>query len=166
METTALWQQQACACSVTKSCLTRCDPMDCSPLGFPVHGISQARILEWAAISPSGDLPDPGTEPTFPASQVDSLPLSHQGSPAMSTPNTKLWSLGPFLTLRSQDLEKWPFQFWTQGHRMSLGRGGKDLGRPGEEHVAQRDVHPTTGGWAVSRPSSSHHDPGKGGDAS
>ena len=49
---------------------------------------------------------------------------------------------------------------------MSLGRGGKDLGRPGEEHVAQRDVHPTTGGWAVSRPSSSHHDPGKGGDAS
>ena len=28
-----------------------CDPMDCSPSGFSVHGISQARILEWVAIS-------------------------------------------------------------------------------------------------------------------
>ena len=28
-----------------------CDPMDCSPPGSSVHGISQARILEWVAIS-------------------------------------------------------------------------------------------------------------------
>ena len=35
---------------VTQSCPTLCDPMDCSPLGS-VHGISQARILEWVAIS-------------------------------------------------------------------------------------------------------------------
>ena len=35
---------------VTKSCLF-CDLMDCSPLGSSVHGISQARILEWIAIS-------------------------------------------------------------------------------------------------------------------
>ena len=28
-----------------------CDPMDCSPLGSSIHGISQARILEWVAIS-------------------------------------------------------------------------------------------------------------------
>ena len=39
--------------SVTKSCLTLCDPMDYSPPGFSVHGISQARILEWVAISSS-----------------------------------------------------------------------------------------------------------------
>ena len=38
-------------CLVTKSCLTLCDPMDCSPPGSSVHGISQARILEWDAIS-------------------------------------------------------------------------------------------------------------------
>ena len=31
--------------------LTLCDPMDCSPPGFPVHGTLQARILEWVAIS-------------------------------------------------------------------------------------------------------------------
>ena len=32
-------------------CLTLCDPMDCSPPGSSIHGILQARILEWAAIS-------------------------------------------------------------------------------------------------------------------
>ena len=35
----------------TQSCPTLCDPMDCSPPGFSVHGILQARILEWVAIS-------------------------------------------------------------------------------------------------------------------
>ena len=33
---------------VTHSCLTLCDPVDCSPPGSSVHGILQARILEWA----------------------------------------------------------------------------------------------------------------------
>ena len=36
---------------VAQSCLTLCDPMDCSPPGSSVHGISQARILEWGAIA-------------------------------------------------------------------------------------------------------------------
>ena len=36
---------------VAQSCLTLCDPMDCSPPGSSIHGILQARILEWAAIS-------------------------------------------------------------------------------------------------------------------
>ena len=38
---------------VPQSCLTLCDPMDCSLLGFSVHGRLQARILEWVAISVS-----------------------------------------------------------------------------------------------------------------
>ena len=36
---------------VTQSCLTLCNPVDCSPPGFSVHGILQARILEWVTIS-------------------------------------------------------------------------------------------------------------------
>ena len=36
---------------VSQSCLTLCDPGDCSPPGSSVHGILQARILEWVAIS-------------------------------------------------------------------------------------------------------------------
>ena len=42
-----------CLCSVRQLCLTVCDPMDCSPLDFSVHGIFQARILERVAISSS-----------------------------------------------------------------------------------------------------------------
>ena len=57
-----------------------CDPMDCSPPGSSVGGISQARILEWVAISFSGDLPDTRVEPTLPAYQADSLSFIYLGS--------------------------------------------------------------------------------------
>ena len=36
---------------VTQSCPTLCDPVDCSLLGSSVHGVFQARVLEWVAIS-------------------------------------------------------------------------------------------------------------------
>ena len=36
---------------VAQSCPTLSDPMDCSPLGASVHGIFQARVLEWGAIA-------------------------------------------------------------------------------------------------------------------
>ena len=39
--------------------------MDCSPLGFSIHGIRQARILEWVAILFSEDLPNSGIKPQF-----------------------------------------------------------------------------------------------------
>ena len=48
--------------------------MDYSLPGSSVHGILQARILEWVAIPFSEDLPDSGTEPGSPALQADSLP--------------------------------------------------------------------------------------------
>ena len=48
---------------VTQSCPTLCNPMNCSPPGFSVHGISQARILEWVAIPSPGDLFNPRSEP-------------------------------------------------------------------------------------------------------
>ena len=35
---------------VSQSCLTLCNPMNCSPPGSSVHGILQARILEWVAM--------------------------------------------------------------------------------------------------------------------
>ena len=59
---------------VAQSCLTLCDPVDCSPPGSSIHGIFQARVLEWVAISFSRDLPDPGIEPRSPAFQADALP--------------------------------------------------------------------------------------------
>ena len=48
---------------VTESSLILFNPVDCSPPGSSVHGILQARIVEWVAIPFSRDLPDPGIEP-------------------------------------------------------------------------------------------------------
>ena len=49
-----------CACLVTQSCLTLCDPMDyIAPLGSSVYGFFQGRILEWIAISSSRESSQP-----------------------------------------------------------------------------------------------------------
>ena len=75
---------RACAKSL-QSCPNLCNPIS-SPPGFSVHVILQARILEWLLFPSPEDLPNSGIEPEplkTPAMQVDSLPLSHQGSPKM-----------------------------------------------------------------------------------
>ena len=46
-----------------QSCLALRDLMDCSPQDSSVHGIFQARVLEWVAFPPPGDLSDPGIDP-------------------------------------------------------------------------------------------------------
>ena len=67
---------------VDKLCLTLCDTMDCSPPGSSVHGILQARILEWVGHSLfQGIFLTQGLNPCLLHRKVDSLPLSHQGSP-------------------------------------------------------------------------------------
>ena len=53
--------------------------MDYSLSGSSVHGILQARILEWVAI----DRPNPGIKPGSPALQADSLPSEPPGKPIM-----------------------------------------------------------------------------------
>ena len=65
--------------------MSLCDPMDCSPPGSSVHGILQARILEWVAVPfsiPSpGDLPNHQSNPGLPHCRQILYHLSHQGSP-------------------------------------------------------------------------------------
>ena len=68
-----------CCCLVAKSCPTLWDLMDYSPLGSSVHGISQARILEWITIPSLGDLPDLGIE-----SELSYCVLSTGGFPDSS----------------------------------------------------------------------------------
>ena len=68
--------------SVTQSGLTLCDPMNCGLLSSSVHGLLQARTLDWVAIPFPRDLYDPGTEPGPPASQADSLPSEPPGRPS------------------------------------------------------------------------------------
>ena len=72
---------------VVQYCLTRCNPIN-----YTVHGILQARILEWVTFSLEdfqGNLPSPGIEPRSPTLQVDSLPAEPQGKPK----NTGMGSL-------------------------------------------------------------------------
>ena len=68
---------------VAQSCPALCDPMDCSPPGSSVHLISQARLLEWTAISFSrgSSRPRDQTQVCLPQWQV-LYHLSHQGSPS------------------------------------------------------------------------------------
>ena len=43
-------------------CLALCDPVDYNSSGSSVHGIFQARILQWIAMPSSGEIPDSGAE--------------------------------------------------------------------------------------------------------
>ena len=45
------WPDSIVCAKVAQSCLTLSDPMDCSLQGSSVHGIFQARVLEWGAIA-------------------------------------------------------------------------------------------------------------------
>ena len=69
---------------VAQSCPTLWDPMN-----YKVHGILQARILEWVAFPFSRGLPNPGIKRRLPTLQADSFPAEPQGKPK----NTGLGSL-------------------------------------------------------------------------
>ena len=77
-----------CVSVLNQSCPTLCNPMGYSLPDSSVHGILQARILEWVATPdpPPVDLPDSEIKP---ASQADSLALSHLGSPQVTWENPK-----------------------------------------------------------------------------
>ena len=74
---------RTCACVLTQSCLTLCNPVDCSPKGCSVHGVFQARILEWVAtpFSKRSSWLRDWTCISFVSWQADSLPPWHPGSP-------------------------------------------------------------------------------------
>ena len=64
---------------VAQSCLTVCNPMDCSPSGSSIHRTLLARTLEWVPFPSPGDLPDPGIKPGLLTLQAGSLPSESQG---------------------------------------------------------------------------------------
>ena len=76
--------------SDSMSCLILCDPMDCSPPGSSVHGILQARILEWVAISffRGSSQSRNWTQVSLHWRQI-LYHLSHQGSPSVNKVDSK-----------------------------------------------------------------------------
>ena len=112
---------------VTQSCPTLCDPMDCSLPGSSVHGIFQARVLEWVAICFSSGSSQPRNQ-TWVSFIVGRCfyHLSHQGSPyikeilqepccqASGSPTCSYW-----IFLR---WDPWPELDWIL-QSLSLGKG-------------------------------------------
>ena len=70
-----------CVYLAVQSCRALCGPMSCSPPGSSDHGIFQARILAWVAISYSRGSSQPRDRTHVSWISADSSPLSHQGSP-------------------------------------------------------------------------------------
>ena len=83
---------------VAQSCPTLCNLTDCT-----VHGILQARTLEWVSFPSAGDLPNPGIKPRSPALQADSLPTEPPGKPVLHCEEQRIrWTLETdFLSPRS-----------------------------------------------------------------
>ena len=73
---------------VAQSCPTLCNPVGYSLPGSSVHGILQARILEWVGFPSPRDLPDPGIKPRSPALQADALPSEPPGKAKHSESST------------------------------------------------------------------------------
>ena len=84
-----------CCCLDAQSCLTLCDSMDCKQPGSSVHGITQARIMEWVVISFSGGSSRPSDETCIscksPALQSKSLPIRHQASNIFADYSIWVW---------------------------------------------------------------------------
>ena len=77
---------------VAQSCLTLFNPLDYSPPGSSVHGISEARILEWVNIPFSRDLPIPEIKPVLQHSRWILYRLNYQGSPE-NAKNCPKWAI-------------------------------------------------------------------------
>ena len=73
---------------VAQLCLTLCQPMD-----YTVHGILQARILEWVAFPFAMGSSQPRIEPRSPIVQVDSLPAELQEKPIHKIGSYKILAL-------------------------------------------------------------------------
>ena len=76
---------------VIQSCPALCNPMDCGPLGSSVHGIFQARILEWIAISFFRASSRPRERTWVSCIEGRLYRLSHQGSPSRAPATVNAW---------------------------------------------------------------------------
>ena len=124
---------------LTQSCLTLCHPRDCSPPGSSVHGILQARISEWVAISSSG-APSRSGDRTWVAG---SLPLAPPGKPKNTGVGNLSLLQGIFLTQESKSGLLHSRQILYQlSYQDSTGRPSKDpqwlmtWKQPGLKHEA------------------------------
>ena len=86
---------------VTRSCLTLCSPVNCSPPGSSIHEFSRQEYWSGLPFPTSGDHPDPGLEPGSPALHTDSLLSEPSGKPLefciVSDVHNNYWVIGRML---------------------------------------------------------------------
>ena len=110
---TGIQPSESSWCLLAQSCSNPHNPMDCIPPGSSVHGIFQARVLEWVAISYSRGSFQPRDRtciPVFPALQEDSLPAEPTGKPSEGSARGLIISCC-HLEIRND--------FWTKGPAIS-----------------------------------------------
>ena len=102
-----------------------CDPMDCSKPGSSVHGILQAKILEWVAISSSrGIFPTQGLNPSLLHCRRILYSLSHQGSLMLSIICVKMLK-------KLNDIQQFAYNAEDRGSILGLGGSlGEENGNP------------------------------------
>ena len=109
---------------VAQLCLPLCDPMDCSPPGSSIHGIFQARLLEWVAIAFSAwtIYIVPGIPQArilewvaFPSSRGSSQPTDQTQVPCIAGGFLTSWAIREaYLTMKFMSNHKWwIFSQWT-----------------------------------------------------
>ena len=102
-----------------------CDSTDCSLPGSSVHGILQARVLEWGACPSSGDLPNPGIDPRSPTLQDSLLP-----EPAGKPKNTGVGSLSLLLGIFPTQESNWGLLHCMQILYQLIYQGNPIIGQP------------------------------------
>ena len=101
-----------CACVLAKllqSCLTLCDPMDCSLPGSSVHGILQARILEWVAMPSSRGPSRPRNQTPISCSSYSAGRFFTAEPPGKPF---KLYTSGLNTTIRPERIKSGLWQYW------------------------------------------------------
>ena len=101
-----------CITIVSQSCLTLCDPMAYILPGSSVHGILQARILEWVAVPSSRGSSRPReSNPCLPYCRQILYHLSQKGRPLHHSPNAKICKTSkqknPLLSYYLQNFPRW-----------------------------------------------------------
>ena len=91
---TNIYLMHAAAAKLLQSCPTLCDPIDGSPPGSPVHGILQARSLEWVSVSFSNAWKWKGKVRSISCVRLFAIPwtAAHQAPPSMGFSRQEHWS--------------------------------------------------------------------------
>ena len=130
---------------VAQSSLTLCNPMEeqrSSP-GSSVHGILQARILQWVTFPSSRDLPDTGIEPRSPALQAYSLPSEPPGKPPKCLDTARCSWGGKILIWRVRITAR-------MTGIITWGSGTKSLGGADITHIWHTGwLVPTSSSWTI-----------------